>query len=42
MPPGQPILRCEGCNLLRPCKKHDGEWVCVECNPRIDHEAIEA
>jgi hypothetical protein len=33
MPPGQPVHRCLGCDLLRPCKRFDGEVLCVECAP---------
>jgi hypothetical protein len=33
MPPGQPIRRCAGCELLRPCKRFDGAMICVDCSP---------
>ena len=33
MPPGQPVLRCECCGLLRPCREHADGWLCVECSP---------
>jgi hypothetical protein len=33
MPPGQPILRCQDCGLLRPCKNWPDGWLCVECSP---------
>lgn len=42
MPPGQPVLECEGCGFYRPCKQADGEWLCVECNPYIDTESTES
>lgn len=38
MPPGQPILRCQGCEALRPCREFDGRWLCFPCSPleRVD------
>lgn len=33
MPPGQPVRKCEGCALRRPCRRFDGAWLCVECSP---------
>lgn len=33
MPPGQLILRCQKCELLRPCKEWPGGWLCVDCCP---------
>lgn len=36
MPPGQPILECEKCGRLMPCKKQDGVWICAECNPNVE------
>lgn len=41
MPPTQPVHRCCTCELLRPCRAHDGRWYCVECNPTAGPRADE-
>ena len=41
MPPGQPVHRCHGCHLYRPCRAHAGRWYCVDCNPRMREGADE-
>lgn len=45
MPPGQPVLRCQDCELLRPCKRWSDGWLCVDCSPvtvssETDSEAV--
>lgn len=42
MPPGQPVHRCVECGFLRPCKRFEGDLLCIECAPVARKPAVVA